>query len=318
MTATLLKPVTRTGTHARASGSADRDAPFYARLDNEIVLVADYRPAVSERVRLQRGRFHTTLAAHPAATELVVLAWADDLTQIDDGRYQLIDTGAPVDGVDGTGALVAGEGSFYTDVDAGALYVNSGSVAAPVWQAQGGGSGGVNVDNGTDPPAAVTTLVAPGAVIMDGTADLSAVLQLRLIGPFSIDYTMGALLSSEVELDALASGTYVLNAWAFVTTHWTASPPLGENDLHMNIGVGNATDGTALATADAALSARDADPGLPFALTENVANGAAGVSKSIVKVTDDGQFLCVDMQNFGAALTAGAADIYAIIAVPAS
>jgi hypothetical protein len=181
-----------------------------------------------------------------------------------------------------------------------------------------GGSGGVTVDNGTDPPAAVTTLVAPGAVIVDGTADLSAVLQLRLIGPFSIDYTMGALLSSEVEMTALASGTYVLNAWAFVTTHWTASPPLSESDLHMNIGVGNATDGTALATTDAAISARDADPGLPFALTENVANGAAGVSKSIVKVTDDGQFLCVDMQNFGAALTAGAADIYAIIAVPAS
>jgi hypothetical protein len=164
----------------------------------------------------------------------------------------------------------------------------------------------------------VTTLVAPGAVITDGSADLSGLVQLRLIGPFPIDYTMSDLFSSEVELTDVSSGSYVLNAWAFVTIHWTASPPLNENDLHMNIGVGNAVDGTALVTTDAALSARDADPGLPFALTDNIANGAAGISKSIVKVTDDGQFLCVDMQNFGAALTAGAADIYAIIATPAS
>jgi hypothetical protein len=163
-----------------------------------------------------------------------------------------------------------------------------------------------------------TEFRAAGVVADLGGGVAGQGLVVSLIGPFSIDYTMGALLSSEVEMTALASGTYVLNAWAFVTTHWTASPPLGENDLHMNIGVGNATDGTALATADAALSARDADPGLPFALTENVANGAAGISKSIVKVTDDGQFLCVDLQNFGAALTAGAADIYAIIAVPAA
>jgi hypothetical protein len=309
MTATLLKPVTRTGTHARASGSAGRDAPFYARLENEIVLVADYRPAVSERVRLQRGRFHTTLAAHPAATELVVLVWADDLTLIEDGRYQLIGAGAPVDGVDGTGALVADEGSFYTDTTAGALYVNSGGAASPVWQAQGGGSGGVNVDNGTDPPAAVTTLVAPGAVIADGTATLP--LNIQRIGPFHVAYNDPNVGSDFAFLATITPGVLVLTTFMLVTDGWVnsgGSP--ASNSFYLSVG--------RITTAD--YTAANASAGFIGAEPEDVATGAPFGRKASVLAGLAGSGTDLEFQGYpdSGAFTAGAADIYAIIATPAS
>lgn len=53
------------------------------------------------------------------------------------------------------------------------------------------GSSGVTVDNQSDPPAAVTTLVAPGAVLSDGQADFSAVggeQRIRLLGPYTAEF----------------------------------------------------------------------------------------------------------------------------------
>ena len=55
---------------------------------------------------------------------------------------------------------------------------SNGATLTPYYpDAPGGGSGGVTVDNGSDPPAAVTRLVAPGAdVSMPGTATLTQIV----------------------------------------------------------------------------------------------------------------------------------------------
>src|SRR3954447_20755796 len=46
------------------------------------------------------------------------------------------------------------------------------------------GGGGVTVDNGTDPPMSVTTLIAPGAQISGSEA---ALLTTYLLGPYTVN-----------------------------------------------------------------------------------------------------------------------------------
>lgn len=66
----------------------------------------------------------------------------------------------------------------YWSVDRGvagttaATHTNGATLTQYYPDAASGGGGGVTVDNGTDPPTAVTTLVAPGALIDDSTATL--------------------------------------------------------------------------------------------------------------------------------------------------
>lgn len=65
------------------------------------------------------------------------------------------------------------------------------AAGATITAGWGGGSGGVTVDNGSDPPAAVTTLVAAGAdVSTPGTATL---LNMRLLGPFPVAFNTAGL-----------------------------------------------------------------------------------------------------------------------------
>lgn len=51
------------------------------------------------------------------------------------GIYHVVDNGAPTNGASGTGANFAAPGSFYTDLNNGNLYVNTGTKAAPAWTA---------------------------------------------------------------------------------------------------------------------------------------------------------------------------------------
>jgi hypothetical protein len=72
---------------------------------------------------------------------------------------------------------------------------------------------GVTVDNGTDPPAAVTTLVAPGAdVSTPGQADLAGVLQFRRIGPFAVAFDDDVAFPGKLLAEVAADETVIL-AW---------------------------------------------------------------------------------------------------------
>lgn len=69
----------------------------------------------------------------------VTVAPLQVLTVVASDILDLSGAGAPVDYTDGdpvaTGEGVAGPGSRYTDVTAGALYLNTGTKAEPVWEA---------------------------------------------------------------------------------------------------------------------------------------------------------------------------------------
>lgn len=74
------------------------------------------------------------------------------------------------------------EGSTAASHDAGT------ALEAPIFGAGAGGGGGVTVDNEVDPPAEVTTLVAPGVVVGAGSAlMLPAILsETEPVGEYSI------------------------------------------------------------------------------------------------------------------------------------
>jgi hypothetical protein len=65
----------------------------------------------------------------------------------------------------------------------------SGATVTPLLLGAGGGAGGVMVDNTVDPPAAVTTLVAPGATIAGDEATLRRVV---VVGTADEDVTVGS------------------------------------------------------------------------------------------------------------------------------
>jgi hypothetical protein len=80
---------------------------------------------------------------------------------------------------------------------------------------EGGGSG-VTVDNGTDPPAAVTTLVAPGAVITGSSATLGvAAYQFDVQASDQVAVHDG-LLAQAVFLFNLPAGSALIDARAFI------------------------------------------------------------------------------------------------------
>lgn len=57
----------------------------------------------------------------------------DRLALPNDVKLALQGAGAPTDGASGTGAKVAGPGSFYINISAGAVYVNTNTKASPTW-----------------------------------------------------------------------------------------------------------------------------------------------------------------------------------------
>jgi hypothetical protein len=138
---------------------------------------------------------------------------------------------------------------------------------------------------------------------------------ISLIGPYPIDYTMTALTDYAVELgDELAVGTVVIRAWAIVGDRWVATPIFGANDLKLDIGIGNVAEGTLSVAVDGSLSEREQS--YPSRIL--VESGTPGVvSTTVAQAVVPGQFLTVGLTNYpGATMTAGTADIYALIATP--
>jgi hypothetical protein len=179
--------------------------------------------------------------------------------------------------------------------------------------AGGTGSGGVNVDNGTDPPAAVTDFVMPGAVITDGSADLSGVLQFRLLGPFTVtaatpDLGDGAFLAN------IPAGATVIRAWPVVDVGF-------DNSALLVIGLGSSDFGPPdddygnLATFDVAST--NGNPGYEFSAAQ-LAIGSAGPPSTTASFIGRAIDAAVLVAYSAQAPSVGSCRVYAIIAVPAS
>jgi hypothetical protein len=127
--------------------------PFYARVDDEIVLVTSVS-LLRQRWQVRRAVFGTTRAVHEM-TSVAILDWLDGALSLGDDRYALVGHGAPTDGAGGTGDLVAGAGSSYTDLDAGIVYVASAGEGGLAWRAGTGAGSTVRVGSAppTDPPS---------------------------------------------------------------------------------------------------------------------------------------------------------------------
>jgi hypothetical protein len=169
--------------------------------------------------------------------------------------------------------------------------------------AGGVGGSGVNVDNGVDPPAAVTTLVAPGAVIAGDSATL---LTTRLLGPFTVtsatpDIGDGAFLAD------IAEGTIIVRTWAVTDTAF-------DTGAILTIGLGSADFGPPDDDWDTlSYHAVDNLTGNPGRIFETPTPDGAlpprvGISSSTGVLT----------AYIAQAVTQGSARVYAIIATPAS
>lgn len=177
----------------------------------------------------------------------------------------------------------------------------------------GGGGGGVTVDNGTDPPAAVTTLVAPGADV--STPGQATLIAARL------------LVSDLIDIAAIpAAAAVVIPAGSLLVKAFILRPDDSTNDgnpdLRLNIVIGPAnnlvsrntlitydlTNAYAGTTGTGALledggDTFASDPGM---LVDSYARGALAQTDQALQVTKTSH------------LTGGHLRVYAIIATPAS
>lgn len=162
------------------------------------------------------------------------------------------------------------------------------------------GSASLSVDNGVDPPAEVTTLVAPGAAVDGDTATL---VQTRLLGPFHVTFeTPGLENPAEFGVvvgPVLLPGTVVVSAWFVVTETW-----VGDVD-QMQVNIVSA-DGLGIA-ASPSLSAS------PYVISHPV--GYAGDLFSFVFLNVSAQ-LAVSVWMSSGSLSGGEADIYALATTP--
>ena len=180
-----------------------------------------------------------------------------------------------------------------------------------------GGGGAIAVDNTVDPPAEVTTLIAPGAVISGDEADLSSVLGeqlIRRIGPFRVNFNTGDIFNeNSIELAELISGTVVLRSWTEIITEWNGASTPGDTFIVGAKGFGEADfDYTATSTSliggigpsgSATRSPEDQlDPDFPPRVVRIF--GGVGHLVASVSITSEG--------------TQGAVDVYALIAEPAA
>jgi hypothetical protein len=186
--------------------------------------------------------------------------------------------------------------------------------------AGGVGDSGVTVDNGTDPPAAVTTLVAPGAVIAGEQATLAA-LSFQLIGPVRVNVgDSGAkILNSQgpgaggVEIADIPDGS-VVDAW-IAGPGWV-SPGGGLTTILGYVGVGS------LAVWDTVgpLNGWDlmSPSGGQTVISEYFAPGGLFEAQRGVRAVADGdQTLIAGYQtNNDGTPSSGYFDVYVIIAAP--
>lgn len=119
--------------------------------------------------------------------------WGQFRDKADNNVWDLVGSGAPVNGTAGTGLNLAGPGSTYIDTATGIKYINTGTSASPVWVASNtpvvttGGLGVVGnakmtydfaVDGGA--VSTITPTNSPtipiGAIILGGTIDITTTL----------------------------------------------------------------------------------------------------------------------------------------------
>lgn len=135
-----------------------------------------------------------------------------------------------------------------------------------------------------------------------------------LVGPFPIDYTMGAL-STCVELQSVDQGAIVLKAWAYATERWSDGTPRSF-DVRLILGLGSVAEGdvTTDCYVDADFGSRDpALVGASYLSQQPDANVTDGTALAVAV----GKFFAANITNFGGSpLTSGRADCYALIANP--
>lgn len=191
------------------------------------------------------------------------------------------------------------------------------SVELPTQTAPAGSGSGVTVDNGVDAPAAVTTLVAPGAVIAGSSATL---INLQLLGPFPVAWNTPGFMTPPddwgPELLTIPAGC-LFQVFAFITTIFNQP---GFMEIRLT------PDPTGFAHAIDVVKYYGVS-------TPRVDTGAAVESRRVISsetgvgtldnvlprwgFTPDERSVVASYQPDADDATAGAADIYALIATPA-
>lgn len=62
--------------------------------------------------------------------------WGQLKDKVNQGVWDFVDSGVPVDGTSGTGVGLGGPGTVYTDASTGTRYINIGTAASPLWRRQ--------------------------------------------------------------------------------------------------------------------------------------------------------------------------------------
>jgi hypothetical protein len=195
-----------------------------------------------------------------------------------------------------------------------------------------GGGGGVTVDNQSDPPAAVTTLIASGAdVSTPGEATLPVgVQQVRLLGPYEFSFDTpgidsGIYLTGIFEL---TSGTILLDLWLEIVNRWNpGGTPNTTLYVEANDGV-DIFDYPGVPISGAEITADTSDVGdvlaanlstdpAPFFSARTYGEHASGFSRLLPSRVFETAPLYLAVDQNGATAIAGQARIYALIAEPA-
>jgi hypothetical protein len=179
--------------------------------------------------------------------------------------------------------------------------------------ALGSGGDGLILDNTVDPPTLITSLVAPGAVLTGDSADLSGLLQLRRIGPFNVawDSDPTNISSAGVPIGpTFDAGTVILATWATRIQAWAPTiTPNGYIDIYEALAdSGDAGWATSFRTLKHYVDPAYSDTGGELA--------AGGVTETFIRgplETGHRMYFAVYTDS-GDPLTAGEADIYAVIA----
>lgn len=188
------------------------------------------------------------------------------------------------------------------------------SVELPTQTAPGGGGSGVTVDNGVDAPAAVTTLVAPGAVI---AGDMATLVYLQQIGPFRVDFDTPGLGDNGVAVADLSAGTLVIRAWMIFRTIWdqpgTVEVQIGHDPASQTRTIVSYIANASQAFADNAYARLESDEAAFTTGTQDSIPWATPTSR-IAHSVDPNQLIVYAGVS---AATTGSADIYAILAIAA-
>lgn len=179
--------------------------------------------------------------------------------------------------------------------------------------------GAMTVDNQSDPPAAVTTIVAPGAdVSVPGQATLSGsgVQTVTLLGPYNVTFETPDIFTNGVLLDTLPAGIIVISSWAEPTAMFLGGT-VTDASLEIWVGVQSEFSGVPIYTAHAkGLGVHDEAQFIAsWPPSVNVEAGLERVQSYAIRTkTETDLYMWVDLTGAGA--DQGAADIYVLIGTP--